>query len=142
MPNNAILVNTDGFTPYTGPVATSVNLFNHVGASAGTNGSDITNTSTKTCLKVICNVSAITGTSPTITVTVQGRDFVAGTYYTILASTAVGTTGVITLAVGPGLANVANVSAGDILPATWRVITTIGGTGPAVSATVTAFYGV
>jgi hypothetical protein len=62
------------------------------------------------------------GTSEsTMTVTIQGKDPVSNTYYTILTSASLTTNAFTVLSVYPGLAVTANVSANDVLPPTWRV---------------------
>lgn len=106
-------------------------------AAAGVNGADRPNVSCRG-IKLAINISAITGTTPTLTVTLQGKDTVSGNYYTILASAALNGTGETILTVYPGLTASANVVANDVLPTTWRVITAIGGTTPSVTATVSA----
>lgn len=104
-------------------------------ASAGTNGADMDNSNCRGVV-VFVNISAITGTTPTFTVTIQGKDKVSGQYYTLLASAALNATGLTVLRVYPGIAVSANVTANDVVPSQFRVITAIGGTGPAVTATV------
>lgn len=110
-------------------------VISHSAASAGVNGSDIANSSAKG-VKVVVDVTALTGTSPTLTVTIQGKDTASGKYFTLLASSALSATGTTVLTVYPGLTAAANSKADDILPDTFRVISTIGGTTPAVTATV------
>ena len=106
-------------------------------AAAGTNSANLDVAYGKGIILFI-NVSAITGTSPTLTVTLQGRDGVSGAFYTILASAALSATGLTVLRVFPGIAAVANVSASDIIPPTCRISTAIAGTTPAVTATINA----
>lgn len=106
-------------------------------ASAGVNGTDQIN-NTGRGINVVINITAITGTTPTLTVTLQGKDTVSGVYYTILASAALAATGTTVLQVFPGATATANVSANALLPRTWRVISVIGGTTPSVTATVSA----
>lgn len=89
-------------------------------------------------IKVVVNVTAITGTSPSIVVNIQGKDAASGTYYTQLASAAITAVGATVLTLYPGLTAAANSVAADILPRTWRVSYTIAGTTPAVTATVGA----
>jgi hypothetical protein len=112
-------------------------LIAHNAASAGVNGGDQTNTLFRG-LKLVIDITAISGTSPTLTVTVQGKDPVSGKYYTILASAALAAVATTVLTVYPGAPATANVSANDVLPSTWRVISSIGGTGPSVTATIAA----
>jgi hypothetical protein len=106
-------------------------------ASAGGNSTDQTNKNGRG-LQVGINITAITGTAPTLTVTVQGKDAASGVYYTLLASTALNATGFTLLTVYPASPATANVSVPAPLPRTWRILYAIGGTGPAVTATVGA----
>lgn len=112
-------------------------LITHSAASAGVNSSDQDGNRGRGVM-VFVRISAITGTSPTLTVTLQGKDEASGQYYTILASAALTATGLTVLKVYPGLTAAANTVANDILPSTYRVISAIGGTSPAVTATVSA----
>ena len=112
-------------------------LITHNAASAGVNGADQANYTARG-VKLVIDVTAISGTTPTLTVTIQGKDAASGKYYTILASAALAATGTTVLTVFPGLTASANVTANDVLPKTWRVISAIGGTGPSVTATVGA----
>jgi hypothetical protein len=89
---------------------------------------------------VFINVTAITGTSPTLTVTLKGAiDSSATAVYTILASATINATGLTVLRVYPGLTAAANTVANDVVPGYCRIDTVIGGTGPAVTATVSAY---
>lgn len=106
-------------------------------ASASANGAD-QNNPTFRGLKVVVNVSAISGTSPTLVVTLQGKDPASGSYYTLLASASLTSTGATVLTVYPGVTASANVAVSDVVPRTWRAISTVGGTGPSVSFTVGA----
>jgi hypothetical protein len=112
-------------------------LMNVAGAAAGTTSGLQTNFGGRG-IKLGLYVSAITGTSPTITITIQGYESVSGQYFTILTSAAITATGLYVLTVYPGIAAAANVSANDVLPRSWRLSTTIGGTGPSVTYTVGA----
>lgn len=106
-------------------------------ASTGGNSVDQNNAQ---CRGVVVgvNITAITGTSPTLTVTVQGKDTVSGEYYTLLTSAALTAVGFTELMVYPGVSATANVAASSPLPQTWRVSYAVGGTTPAVTATVGA----
>lgn len=83
------------------------------------------------------NISAISGTTPTLTVTLKGLD-PNGNAYTILASSALNATGLTVLKVYPALTAAANTVANDVLPVSWRVDYTIGGTSPSVTGTIAA----
>jgi len=77
-----------------------------------------------TGLNVVMDVTASAAT-PSVVVTIQGKDLVSGKFYTILASAAF-TGGVETrvLRVGPSLVAAANLAATAHLPRYWRVIVT------------------
>lgn len=92
------------------------------------------------CAHVIVDITVITGTSPTLTVTIQGKDAVSGKYYTILASAALSTVSTTILKVCPGITAAANVAVSDLLPRDWRVSYTVAGTTPAVTATTAVSY--
>lgn len=114
-------------------------IITHTAASAGVNGPDLDGSNHKGVL-VYVHITAITGTTPTLTVTIQGKSPVSGQYHTILASAALNATGLTVLRVYPGLTAAANLTVSDIAPPTFRVITAIGGGTPAVTATITAAH--
>lgn len=84
------------------------------------------------------NITSITGTSPSLTVVVEGFNEASNSYYTLLQSAALTTADFTLLTVYPGVTAAANVSASQALPNTWRVRYVIAGTTPSVSATVGA----
>lgn len=88
-------------------------------------------------MKVGVNCTAVSGTSPTLAVAIQGKD-PSGTYFTILQSASITTTGFTLLSVYPGMASTANVSANDFIPQTWRISYTIGGTTPSFTCTISS----
>lgn len=103
---------------------------------AGTvNGPDQPNVAGKG-INVYINITAITGTTPTLTVTVQGKDPASGQYFNILTSAALNATGFTRLIIYPGITVAANAADSDVLPDTFRITYTVGGTGPSVSATI------
>lgn len=107
--------------------------------AASTSGSTADNiNSTVRGIILVVDVTSITGTTPSVVVTVQGKDETSGKYYTLLASAALTAAGTTVLTVYPGVAAVANSSANLPLPRVWRVIYTVAGTAPAVTATVGA----
>lgn len=107
----------------------------HTAASAGVTGTNLDLTQCKGCM-VFINISAISGTTPTLTVTLKGIDPASATAYTILASAALNATGMTVLRVYPGLTAAANAVANDVTPTTCRIDTAIAGTTPSVTATV------
>ncbi len=72
-------------------------------------------------IKLFINPGTFGSGASAITVTLQGRDPVSGTYYTILQSASLTANTFAILSVFPGFATTANVSANDVLPRTWRV---------------------
>ena len=84
------------------------------------------------------NITAITGTSPSITVIVEGFDAASGQYYTLLSSAALTATGFTLLTVYPGVTAAANGAAATVLPEVWRIRYTIAGTTPAITETIGA----
>lgn len=105
--------------------------------AATVNGADQTNLNGRG-VQVVVDITAISGTSPTLTVVIQGKDAASGKYYNLLSSAALNATGTTLLTLYPGAPTTANASSPQVLPATWRVIATVGGTGPSVTATVGA----
>lgn len=88
-------------------------------------------------VKLVIDISAVGGT-PTLTVTIQGKDIASGKYYPILTSAALALVATTVMTVYPALAAVANLAANDIIPRTWRVSAVVGGVTPAVTATIGA----
>lgn len=114
-------------------------LITHTAASAGVSG-PVFPTNTGAGLLVFINITAITGTTPTLTVTLRGSiDGGATNTYTILASAALNATGLTVLRVYPGLTAAANLTANDVAPGWCQITTAIGGTTPAVTATISAY---
>ena len=84
----------------------------------------------------VVNVS--TFTSGTYTPKIQGKDPVSGIYYDILVGSAIASTGTTILKVYPGISAIANGSASDILPSTWRVLM-VGASTPNMVLSVAAY---
>jgi hypothetical protein len=110
-------------------------VITHTAASTGVTGTVLDTHQCKGAL-VFINVTAITGTSPTLTVTLKGLDKTSNAAYTILASAAINATGLTVLRVYPGLTAAANAVANDVMANMARIDTAIGGTTPAVTATI------
>jgi hypothetical protein len=70
--------------------------------------------------KVHLRVSAVPGVD-TVQVVIEGKDSLSGLYYTILQGAVQVAAGLFVYTVYPGVAAVANVSASDVLPDTYRV---------------------
>lgn len=103
-------------------------LFNSDGGDVLTSGavtvdghsSDFTNNSAKG-VKLYIKTGAFGSGASSITITLQGRDLSSGTYYDILASASLTTSGFQVIQIYPGITAAANISASDVLPHTWRV---------------------
>lgn len=86
--------------------------------TATTASPDLTNFNARGA-HIIINVSAITTSN--LTVTIQGKDPISGVYYDLLVGVVITGTGITILKIYPGITAVANASASDILPRTFRV---------------------
>lgn len=96
-------------------------LINASGATTSQTGTDQTNYNARGVKVVLDMTNAGTGS---VTITIQGKDAASGKYYTLLAGAAVTSNSTNTYTVYPGITAAANVSASDVLPRVWRVITT------------------
>lgn len=68
---------------------------------------------------IVINMTAVPGVA-TVTPTIEGKDAL-GNYYPILTGPAIAATGITVLRIAPGLLAVANLTANDVLPDTWRI---------------------
>lgn len=85
------------------------------------------------------DITAVAGTTPTVTITIEAIDPVSGKYYTILASAALSALTTTVLKIYPGLVAAANLVANDVLPKAFRVRWTIGGSAsPSVTFSIGA----
>lgn len=135
--NAAFSVNTNALLP----VGTTTG---DTGAKTATfNGATQTNTSAKGAALVI-NVGAITGTSPTLVVKMQGSVDGGTTFYDIpQSSTAIlSVSGIYGLSIYPGLSLITGTTTSgsmgsipQVLPRTWRLQYVIGGTTPSFTIT-------
>lgn len=84
------------------------------------------------------NISAVSGTSPTITVKIQVKDPISGNYVDLLNGAFAQQTGTgeLELTVYPGIATAANQAVSYVLSGTFRVVATIGGTTPSFTLSV------
>lgn len=112
-------------------------VVNITAAGAGTVTTNDLQNVTGAGLTVVVDITAITGTTPTLTVTIQGKDAASGKYYTILAGAALNATGTTVMRIYPGITQTnTNVLASFTVPEWFRISYTIGGTTPAVTATI------
>lgn len=96
-----------------------VTLLASAARTAATQSPDQTNFNGRG-VHVLVNMSVFGGAG-SITPTIQGKDPISGTYYTILAGPAISANGLTVLKVYPGLTTLATAVANDILVRTWRV---------------------
>jgi hypothetical protein len=111
-----------------------------VGAAGG-NSSDYVNRGARG-ISVFVKNTAGSGTTPTVTVKLQAKS-ATGDYYDVPSATtaaiAGGTPATTYFTVYPGVAETANVSVSDTLPAIYRLVWTIGGSStPTVTFSVDA----
>lgn len=111
-----------------------INALTLSAAAASADGADIETGGAQGVILFV-DVTAISGTSPAVTFTVQGKT-AQGAYYDILSSSSITAPGKAVLRVHPSLAPAANAKEADLLPDIIRVTAAVSGTGPSVSATV------
>lgn len=108
-------------------------------ASTGANSVQYVNAQDRG-VQVRLYLTAVSGTSPTVTLTVEGYDAASGQYYDVAASSAISVAvdTMYTFTVYPG----GSAGSGDFtgasanLPATWRLSWAIGGTTPSLTGTI------
>lgn len=91
---------------------------------------------------IYLNITAASGTSPTLDVKLQIKDPVSGTYIDIPGAAFAQKTGTgsDSLTIYPGISETANRKASMVLPRTWRAVATIGGTTPSFTFSLGAHY--
>jgi len=88
-------------------------------------------------LTAVVDITALSGTSPTLTVTIQGKDNASGKYYDILVGATLSATGTTVMRIYPGIIQTnTNAIASFVVPEWYRIKYVIGGTTPAVTATI------
>jgi len=109
----------------------NVTVFESAARAATANGGDMENRTGKG-VRLFLDITAASGTTPTLDVKIQGKDAISGSYYDIAGAAFAQqtTTGTADLTIYPGVAETANVSVSDIIPRDWRAVATIGGTTP------------
>lgn len=100
---------------------TDITVLASAARTASVNSEDFVNEDARG-LHLYIYATALAAT-PSITVTIQGKDALTGTYYTLLAGTAITTAAptAVIMRVFPGATAAANTVANDCLPHTWRV---------------------
>lgn len=90
----------------------------------------------------IINTTAVSGDTPSMTVSLEMKDAVSGEFMPIpgASTAAITATGKTALAVYPGLTVSANAKVDYILPRTYRVVATISGTTPSFTFSISINY--
>jgi hypothetical protein len=96
----------------------NISLVSAAGATTTQTSADQTNYNGRG-VKVVLDMTNV-GTG-SVALTVQGKDPISGKYFTLLTGANVTTNSTNVYTVYPGVTSVANVSASDIVPRTWRV---------------------
>lgn len=93
-------------------------------------------------VRLYLDVSAVSGTSPTLDAKVQTKDPVSGTWVDLPNASFAQKTGAgtDTLVIFPGVTATANRGVSDALDKNWRIDYTIGGTSPSFTFSVGAVY--
>jgi hypothetical protein len=106
-------------------------LFATAARTATVNGSDVNNWRHRG-IRLWLDITAVSGTVPVLDVKVQSKDHISGKYVDIPSAAFAQKSGVGSddLLVYPGVAETANRSVSDVVPKTFRVVATIGGTTP------------
>jgi hypothetical protein len=109
--------------------------------ASGNSAAALTNHSASGVVLFI-NVTAVTGTTPTLAVRVQMQDPVGAGWVDIpnAVTASITATGLVALAIYPGVTVAANAAVSYPLPRTWRLAWTIGGTTPSFTFSVGAQY--
>lgn len=91
---------------------------------------------------LVLDVTAVTGTTPTLDVKVQRKDATSGQYVDLPGGAFAQKTGVSVddLVIYPGVAETANRSVSDVLSEEWRAVETIGGTTPDFTFSLAGSY--
>lgn len=105
------------------------------------NGPDMVNKDASGVVLTL-DITAVSGTTPTLDVKVQSKDSLTGKYVDIPGAAFSQKNGVLTdqLVVYPGVAVSANKAVSNVLPRNWRIVYTIGGTTPSFTFAVSAAY--
>jgi len=122
---------------------TEVTVLASATRTASGNSADQTNYNARGIILFI-NVTAVSGTSPTLEVRLQVKDPISGSYINYAASVQITTTGDYLTVCYPAATreyDATKIDAWDLpLPRTWRVNYAIGGTNPSFTFSVGAMY--
>lgn len=107
-----------------------------------TANSDAMENRTAAGVHLVLDVTAASGTTPTLDVKIQRFDAVSGKWVDLpggafAQKTATGTDDLV---IYPGVAETANRSVSDVISQVWRAVATIGGTGPSFTFSLGGSY--
>ena len=116
-------------------------IFASAARTATVNSADFTNYNARS-IKFVLDITAASGTTPTLDVKIQGKDTLSGKYQDITGATIAQKTGVSTddLTIALGVTVVVNRSVSNIVPRIYRVVATIAGTTPSFTFSLSANY--
>lgn len=98
----------------------NITLLTSAAITSNGNTADLVNYNAKG-VKVYIKTGSFGSSESTMTVTIQIKDPVGGTYYSSLVSASLSASTTYVLTVYPGITVTTNVSANDVIPRTWRV---------------------
>lgn len=110
--------------------------------TATTNSDTVQNEDEARGVRLVLNVTAASGSSPTLDVKLQRYDDTSANWIDLPSAAFAQKTGVSNddLVVYPGVAETANRSVSDVITSRWRAVATIAGSSPSFSFTVTGEY--
>jgi hypothetical protein len=119
-----------------------VTVFASAARAATANSSSIANQDGYRGVVLTLDITAASGTAPTLDVKIQRYDAESGKWVDLTGAafaqkTATGTSD---LTIYPSIAETANVSVSDVLGAVWRAVATIAGTTPSFTFSLGACY--
>lgn len=119
----------------------SVSVFASSARTATENSGDQTNDNARG-VRLFLDITAASGSSPTLDVKVQTKDPVSGSYVDLTGAAFAQQTGTATLdlAIYPGIGETSNRAVSDVLSSVWRVVATYGGSSPSFTFSVGAEY--
>ena len=123
----------------TGLPKRQITVFSSSARGSSENSSDFLAKSRKG-VRLYLDITAASGSSPTLDLKLQGLDAESGSYFDLAGAAFAQQTGTgsVMLTIYPGIAETANVSVSYYLPETWRVMATIGGSTPSFTFSIGA----
>jgi len=77
-------------------------------------------------LHLIIDVTLVPGSAPSVVPTIDGKDDLSGKWYNLLTGVAITATGTTVLKIYPGIGQISNAAASDVIPANLRLVMTHG----------------